>query len=182
MSGTSRDAGKYPHVVIGEVTNVADPWQAGAVKVQWRVGSAVQDELSDEERPWTRCLYPSTNPSLKQVGGPHTGLKVGSKVYGMPVDGSGQDFLIIGSIVPGSNGQPDQTNDPDSEVPTVVKQQEMDGLQQPKYGDHNNVSMDHGELVRQSIVDYARDKGGPKKQAAKYADPTDTVGDLDAIV
>lgn len=180
MSG-SREAGKYPHLVVGEVSNVADPWQAGNVKVKWRVGSAMQDQLEDADLPWTRVMHPPTNPSLGQVGGPHTGLKVGSKVYGVPVDGSGQDFIIMGTIVAGSNGQPDQTNDPNSDIPTAAKQQSMDSLQQPKYGDHNNVAKNDNELVTQSIVDYARDKGGPKKQPAKYADPQDSVGDMDPI-
>lgn len=164
--------------------DVGDPWQAGHVKVQWEVGSAAQDQLGVGDLPWTRVMFPSTNPSLKKTGGPHTGLRVGSKVYGWPVDGAGQDFVIVGSLLSAGTGEPDQQQTNDSEAPTGTKQQDVDGITQPHYADHNDVAKKHGgqDVVTQSIVDYARDEGGPDKRPCKYADPSDTVGDDQAIV
>lgn len=183
MSG-SREGGRYSgHVVVGEVVDTADPWQSGSVRVLWHVGSAVQDQLSKEDLPWSRVMFSSTNPSLGQVGGPHTGLRVGSKVYGMPVDGAGQDFLVLGSVVSSGTGEPDQQQTPDSDIPTGAKQQTMDGLSQPRFSDKNNVALrPDGSVVRESIVQYARDEGGPQRRPCKYPDQSDSIGDMSAIV
>lgn len=182
MSG-SRDGGRFSgHLVIGTVVDNNDPWQAGNYKVRWQVGSAVQDQLSDGDLPWSRTLFPPTNPSLKKVGGPHTGLLPGTRVYGFPVDGAGQDFVIIGSVVSAGQGQPDQQQTPDSEIPTGAKVHQVDGIDQPHFGDKNDVARKpDGGVVTDSIVQYARDEGGPHRRPVKFGDFEDSVGDLDAI-
>lgn len=172
------DAGRFAgHVVIGEVVDANSPYQDGAVRVKWRVGSAVQDELATGDLPWTRVMFPSTNPSVSRMGGPHTGLRVGSKVYGFPADGAGQDFVIMGTMVSSGNGAPDDAQTPDSDIPTGAKVQQTDDVRQPHYGDKNDVATDaSGGVIKRSIVDFARDEGGPDKKPAKYPDPTDSVG------
>ena len=48
---------------VGRVVNVEDdPTQSGQVKVMWFEGSASQDRMSEEDLPWTRVLFPATNP------------------------------------------------------------------------------------------------------------------------
>jgi hypothetical protein len=179
----SRDGGRFSgHVVVGTVVSIDDPWQSGSVKVRFQVGSAVQDQLSDDDLPWSRVMFSSVNSSLKQVGGPHTGLQVGSRVYAVPVDGAGLDYLVIGSVVTSGTGEPDATQTPDSDVPTGTKMQALDSISQPRYGDINNVALDSsGGVIKTSIVDYARDRGGPEKRPAKFDDLPDTVGSVSAI-
>jgi len=124
-------------------------------------------------------MFPPTNPSLGGVGGPHTGLKVGSKVYGSPTDGSGQDFLIVGTLVAGGKGDPDQEQKSDSDVPAEAKEQTKDGLNQPRYGDRR-YDADAKKLDIKSIIQWAADEGADKKPA-KYTDPT-SIGNMPPIV
>ena len=170
-------------IAVGEVMDVNDPWQHGAVKVQWKIGSAAQNELGLDDLPWTKAMFPSTNPSLGQVGGPHTGLRKGSTVIGIPMGGDGQDFLIIGSLVSTGNGQPDQTQTPDSDIARAAKQSKNDDVSQPRYGDVNDVALkwDTQDVVRTSIIAFARDEAGPDHKPADYPDLTDSIGVLPKI-
>lgn len=147
-----------------------DPSQSGMVKVRWMTGAAVQDQLSDDDLPWTRTLFPSTDPALSQTGGPHTGLRKGSTVVGIPLDGQGQDYLVIGSTVKsgsGSEGGGQVTYD--SDIPRAAKSASIGGQAQPRYGDVNGI------VTETSIVAYAG-------QSAQFASLDDSVGVLDSAL
>lgn len=167
------------YIAIGEVVDVEnDPWQAGNAKVRWKIGAASQSDISDNDLPWTRSMFPSSNPSLGQVGGPHTGLRKGSIVVGVPLAGDGQDFLIIGTIVKGGSGRPDRRQTPDSDVPRAAKENENNGLRQPRYGDVNDVAkkLENDTIVTTSICQYAQDEAGPDRRACDYATYADGLG------
>lgn len=164
----------------GEVKDRMDPTQSGLLRVNWNIGGANQDTLGKEELPWSKVLYNSSDPALKQTGGPHVGLREGSKVFGFSLDG--QDWVILGSIVQGGKGEPDSNPTYDSDIPRPAKSQQVDGPSygvdpQPRYGDVNDI------VTQDSIVKYAQDQGGPDKNAAKFADLKDPIGTLaNAIV
>lgn len=169
---SSKDLGRASgFITIGTVVNVEDdPSQSGQVRVRWQTGAAEQHEIADDDLPWTRPLFPSTNPSVNQVGGPHHGLLKGSLVVGMPIDGSGQDFMIMGSMVKGGEGGHDQPAQFDSQIPQPAKQASNGGESQPRYGDVNGV------VTQESIVQYAEAEGGGT--SAKYATINDPIGTL----
>lgn len=173
MSGSVKDLGRNSgFITIGEVVNHEDdPAQAGQVRVRWQTGAAQQHDVGDEDLPWTQPMYPSTNPSLDQTGGPHTGLRKGSRVVGIPLDGQGQDFLILGTILRGGDATVDQPATFDSHIPQPAKTQQNGGETQPRYGDVNGVA------TKESIVSYAESQGGGR--SAKYAQVNDPIGTLD---
>jgi hypothetical protein len=163
-------------LTIGEVVNVKDdPTQTGKAKVKWLVGAASQGDISEEDLPWTASMSPSTNPNINGIGTPVTGLMVGSKVYGVPLSGDGQEFMIIGSVPKSGNGEVDSDAQYNSDIPAVAKQQENGGEQQEKFGDKNNV------VTEKSIITFAEEEGGDSKQAAKYPKLKDSIGHVDAI-
>lgn len=164
-------------LTVGEVVNVEDdPTQSGAVRVKWQSGSAVQTEVADEDLPWTKVVNPATNPSLDQTGGPHTGLRVGSRVLGIPLDGSGQEFLVLGSLVASGSGEIDEEGTVDSQIPQSAKVAQNGGETQPRYGDVNHVVCDH------SICKYAEDQGGAEKKPAKYPSLDDSIGTFGEVI
>jgi hypothetical protein len=161
---------------VGEVVDRFDPTQSGLLKVNWNMGGANQNEIGKTDLPWSKALYPSSNPSLKQTGGPHTGLREGSRVFGFSMDG--QDYVILGSIVQGGKGEPDGKPEYDSEIPRPAKSEKVEGDgqgqvdPQPRYGDKNDI------VTQKSIWKYAEEEGGQDKKAAKYPS-YETVGMLD---
>jgi hypothetical protein len=164
-------------ITFGEVVNVADdPTQSGLVRVKWQLGAATQTEVPDTDLPWTKSVLPSTNPSLKQTGGPHTGLQKGSRVVGVPIDGSGQEFLIIGSIVSSGTGKPDEKATLDSDIPRAAKVEENGGEKQPRHGDVNDV------VTQKSITKYAEEEGGSEKKAARFPQFDDAIGTYDRAI
>lgn len=178
MSGGEKNLGRYSgFITVGEVVNVEDdPTQSGQARVKWLSGAAVADKVSDEDRPWHPSLFPTSNPSLGQTGGPHTGLRKGSRVIGIPLDGAGQDFLILGTIVKGGEGGSDGGAKIDSDIPQPAKIQQNGGEDQPRWGDRNSVVTDD------SIVKYAENEGGREKKAARFATLTDPIGTLDNAI
>lgn len=158
-------------IAIGTVANVAgDPTQSGQARVKWQIGAAAQDQMQEGDLPWSKVLFHPANPSLNQTGGPHTGLQVGSQVVGVPIDGHGQDYLILGSIAKMGNGAPDGTATYDSDVPQSAKVQTNGGQQQPRYGDVNYVV-----TKSESIVAYGQNQGGTNS-AAQFATLPDSIG------
>lgn len=173
------------YIAVGTVMDVDDPHQNGAVRVQWHIGAAAQDKLEKTDLPWTKSMQPASDPSLGQVGGPHTGLRVGSRVIGFPYGGDGQDYMIMGTVVAGSNSSStnlDEQPKADSDIPRSAKEAKKDDVDQPRYGDVNDVAKDDaGSVVTTSIVKYAQDRGGPDKRAADYADLDDSIGPMGKI-
>lgn len=169
-SNLGRTAG---FVAVGTVVNRKDdPSQTGKCKVRWNIGGVNQDQLQEHELPWSDKLHGSSNPSLGNKGGIHTGLLEGSTVIGISPAGDGQDIVIIGSLVKSGNGNPDSTPTWDSDLPIAAKDQNngQGGGSQPKYDDINGV------VTQQSLVDnYGPDQGGPDQRAAKYPKPM-TIG------
>ena len=162
-------------IAIGTVVNHEDdPSQSGKVRVRWQSGAAEQHEIADGDLPWTGVLHSPHNPSLDQVGGPHTGLLKGSVVMGIPVDGAGQDFIIIGSMVKGGKAGLDEPAQWDSQIPQAAKESSKGGESQPRYGDVNGV------VTQESIVKYAEAEGGGS--SAKYATIDDPIGTLDRAI
>jgi hypothetical protein len=158
------------YMAVGRVVNVKDdPTQTGQVRVKWLEGAASQDTIGDEDLPWTRCLFPVSNPSLGQTGGPHTGLQVGSMVYGTTVDGAGQEYMIMGSAPKSGSGEHDQDPTFDSDIPQSAKQEKTSETQ-PRYGDVNAI------VTKKSIVPYGEQEGGGFKTAALYPGLTDSIG------
>lgn len=174
MSGGVRDLGRHSgFIAVGEVVNRDDdPSQSGKVRVRWKTGSATQEAVADDDLPWTGSVFPSTNPSLGQTGGPHTGLQKGSTVIGIPLDGQGQDFLILGSVVSGGQSSPDEPAKFDSDIPQAGKSDSNGGESQPRYGDVNGV------VCEESIVDFAVSRGGPDDAPARFSDLQDPIGTL----
>lgn len=165
-------------ITRGKVTNRKDdPTQTGMVRVQWLTGGASQDQLDDESRPWTKVMQSTTSASLGSRGGPHTGLLEGTEVFGVPIDGSGQDFLVIGTATP-SGKDNDQTPKYDSEIPRAAKNENNGGGDnQPKWDDIN-------DIVTQDkwIGDFGEQEGGPTKTASLYPKLNDSFGEeTDAI-
>jgi hypothetical protein len=166
---------------VGVVVNVEDdPTQSGQVKVKWYEGSASQDRLQEHDLPWTRVMFPPTNPSLGQAGGPHTGLRVGSIVYGQTVDGAGQEYIVVGSSPKIGQGEFDQEAKFDSDIPQSAKVQ-SNGKQggsetQPRWGDVNAI------VTQKSIVKFGESEGGKFRQAAKFADIDDSIGLIDNAI
>ena len=164
-------------MTIGEVMDVkTDPSQTGRVKVQWHVGAASQGDMSTDDLPYTSVLFPPTNPSQGGMGGPHTGLQVGTKVYGVPIDGSGQEFMIIGSVPRHGNGAVDTNPTYDSDLPHTAKVQENNGEQQPRHGDINYVV-----TKDKSIWQYGQQVGGQDQVATKYDTHLGSIGYVGSI-
>lgn len=168
-----RDFGKSGgFLTVGEVINRKDdPTQSGLVRVRWLTGGAVQHEIGDEDLPWTASVHSGSNPSKGQTGGPHTGYQEGTRVVGIPIDGQGQDFLILGSLVAAGKGNLDEPGQIDSDIPQAAKSQENGGEKQPRWGDVNGV------VTKKSIVEYAQSEAGGR--SAKYATMDDPIGTLD---
>lgn len=122
-------------VSIGEVIDRMDPTQSGQHKVKWKIGGANQDQFGGKgDHPWSKSLYPSSNPSLNQTGGPHTGLRPGTKVMGISLDG--QDFFIIGSMPSSGKGEADGNPTYDSDIPQPAKDENSGEVgAQPRHGD-----------------------------------------------
>lgn len=164
-------------IAIGEVVDVeGDPSQSGRARVRWRTGSATQSVIADGDLPWTKPMFSTSDPALSQTGGPHTGLRKGSMVVGVPVDGQGQDFLIIGSILPGGDGGVDQPAVFDSHMPQSAKVEENGGQRQRRYGDVNGV------VTQDSIVKYAEETPGQTGTGARFASLDDSIGTLGRIL
>lgn len=158
-------------IAVGEVVDhLNDPSQSGMVRVRWKTGSAVQDQIADGDLPWTRTMFPSTDPALSQTGGPHTGLRRGSLVVGIPLDGQGQDYLVVGTIVrSGTSSEGGGQSQYDSDLPRPSKSDSIGGQAQPRYGDVNGI------VTQTSIVTYAGD-------GSRYASLDDSVGVLDQAI
>lgn len=175
---STRNLGAYSgYVAIGEVVDVEnDPSQSGRARVRWRTGSATQSQVQDSDLPWTMTMFSSSDPATKQTGGPHTGLRKGSFVVGIPLDGQGQDFMIIGSILAGGEGGVDQPAQFDSDMPQAAKTQQNGGESQRRYGDVNGV------VTQESIVKYAEESAGQESRGARFASLDDSIGTLTRII
>ncbi len=145
----------------------------GAELVSWsavltlrEAGCATVAMVSDHRRAEAYSAFRTLGRVL--MNGP---VLTGSRVVGIPLDGQGQDFLIIGSILKGGEGDIDQPAQFDSDIPQPAKSQQVGGETQPRYGDVNGV------VTRESIVSYAESQGGGR--SAKYAQVDDPIGTLD---
>ena len=125
------------YVSMGEIIDRMDPTQSGKHKVKWKSGGANQDQMGgNDDHPWSHMLHPSHNPSLNQTGGPHVGLRPGSKVMGISMDG--QDFFILGSMPSTGKGEADGKPTYDSDIAQHSKDDSSggDGVGgQPRNGD-----------------------------------------------
>ena len=166
------------YITRGKVVNRKDdPTQTGQVRVQWMTGAASQDSVDSADLPWSKVAQSSSSGSLGSRGGPHTGLLENSEVIGIPIDGSGQDFIVIGTLTP-SGKDNDQTPKYDSEIPRGAKNENNGGGDnQPKWDDIN-------DIVTQDkwIGDFGEQEGGPTKTASLYPKLSDSLGEAtDAI-
>lgn len=157
---------------FGEVLNRDDdPTQTGKCKVKWNIGGINQSQLGEDDLPWSSILSPSSNPNLKNIGTPQTGLMKGSKVVGFSPSGDGQDVIILGSMPSAGKGGTDGTKDFKSDIPIPAQSQENGGQSQGSYGDKNGV------VTENSIVQYGQDEGGNgAAQFAKINEPIGTLG------
>lgn len=175
MSGYRSLGQSSGFIAVGEVVNVDDdPSQSGRARVRWLTGSATQDQVGDDDLPWTMPMFPTADPAMGQTGGPHTGLRKGSRVVGIPLDGQGQDFLIIGSLVRGGDGGVDQPAKFDSSLPQAAKVESNGGERQARYGDVNGV------VSQESIVKHAEETAGVGN--ARFAGVDDSIGTLGRII
>ena len=165
--------------VMGEVVNRKDdPTQTGRCRVRWNIGALSQDQLGDDDLPWSRSLYGGgQNPSVRNTGGPHTGYQEGSKVYGFSPSGDGQDVIIMGSMPSGGKSSPDGSgaNEYDSDIPHAAKSEQNGqsggGSQsQPSFGDRNGV------VTQSSIWKFGEQEGGPTKSPSKFPQLDDPIG------
>lgn len=166
------------YLTRGKVVNRKDdPTQTGQVRVQWMTGGASQDAVNPDDLPWTKVLQSTFSGSIGSKGGPHTGLLEGTECYGMPIDGAGQDFVVIGTATP-SGQDNDGTPKYDSEIPRPAKNENNgEGENQPKWDDIN-------DIVTQDkwIGDFGEEVGGPTKTASLYPKLPDSIGEeTDAI-
>ena len=150
-------------ITVGKVLNRKDdPTQSGMVKVQWQSGGAGQDQMSEDDLPWTKTMNPVSNQGLDQKGGSHSCLMENSTVIGMPIDAAGQEFVIIGSMTKAGNGDIDQSANYDSHIPQAAKN-EGGAESQPRYGDVHDP-----EVGQDSVIEFGNKEGGPDKKEAKY--------------
>ena len=157
--------------VFGEVVNRKDdPTQTGKAKVRWNIGGINQSQMSESDLPWSGALFPVSNPSLSGTGGPHTGLREGSKVVGISPSGDGQDVIMLGTVVSAGKGGTDGSKTFDSDIPIPAKDQSTGGQTQPKSGDQNGV------VTNDSIVKYGQDQGGGAPAASAGLD--DSIGSV----
>ena len=155
-------------VTVGEVIDRMDPTQSGKHKVKWKSGGANQDQLGGgDDHPWSGTIHHAANPSLNQTGGPHTGLRPGTKVFGMSIDG--QDFMIMGTMPSTGSGSPDGSPTYDSDIPQSAKDGNGGGEvgAQPRNGDvrlqlqedETGAAMAGGSSDSRSITKYAEEDG-----------------------
>lgn len=168
---TERNIGRTAgFVVFGEIMDRdSDPTQTGKCKVKWNIGGVNQSQMGTEDLPYSSVMYPSSNPSLNNVGQAHTGLMKGSKVIGIPISGDGQEIVIIGSMLSAGQGGTDGTQNYKSDLPIPGQSQENGGVSQGSYGDRNGI------VTQDSIVKYGQDEGGDNG-AAKYHDIDEPIG------
>jgi hypothetical protein len=124
------------YVSMGEVIDRMDPTQSGQHKVKWKIGGANQDQFGgNDDHPWSKSVYPSHNPSLNQTGGPHTGMRPGTKVVGISLDG--QDYFILGTMPSSGSGSTDGNATFNSDIPQPAKDTQSSGgvAAQPNNGD-----------------------------------------------
>ncbi len=88
-------AGRY---VLCKVVNREDPEQAGRCQV--RVIGYQDDKamIPDQQLPWARSMFPTTNPMNGGVGGPVTGLMKDSVCFAMFTDADQQNIMMTGTI------------------------------------------------------------------------------------
>lgn len=181
-----KDFGRSSGIIsVGTVVNRKDdPSQSGRLKVRWETGGLSQADMQESDLRWSPTLFHSANPSASSntqgaagtgpIGGPHTGLLEGSKVYGIPVSADGQTMLIIGAAPAAGNAQPDGSPTFDSNIPAEAKSQSNGGENQPRYGDTFQ------PIATQSAPNYAEQNGGGTQAlSAKLNDP---IGGLAAIL
>lgn len=179
MAEKSTGAASRVGLVIGEVVSRKDPTQSGQVKVRWNMGQITQSDLKEEDLPWSKTMQSTYSASIRGIGGPHVGYqasnegKEGSKVYGISLSGDGQDLIVIGSVVSAGTGDIDGQPNFDSDIPQPAKEQTKDDISQPRYGDKNGVAQDYKD---ESVIQYAKEKGGPEQSPAKYPDLDDSAG------
>lgn len=154
----------------------SDPSQTGRVKVRWHVGAGSQGDMSVDDLPYTAVMFPPTNASYNQVGTQHTGLMVGSTVYGCPLDGSGQNYMVLGSVPKHGNGAVDTDPTYDSHLPQPAKVQNNNGEQQPKYGDVNPIVAQDKSIWR-----YGQQQGGQDQTSTRYDKILGSIGFVGSI-
>jgi hypothetical protein len=163
-------------VSMGEIIDRMDPTQSGQHKVKWKTGGANQDQMGgNDDHPWSKTLSPSHNPSLNQTGGPHTGMRPGTKVMGISMDG--QDFFILGTMPSSGKGSADGSPTYDSDIPQHAKDSSSggDGVgAQPRNGD---VRLQLKEDDSGAPMD--SDGGGDSKSITKWAEEESTNGKAD---
>lgn len=173
-------------IVVGTVKNRKDdPTQSGKVQVQW---DNEQSQLGEGDLPWTSSVFPSTNPSMGKVGGPHTGHMEGSRVIAIRVGKDGQDKLILGSLLSAGNSSPDSYPPKfESDAPAHAKSQQNGGESQSgQVGDYNEIATTpQGGKVNQSIVTYAQEKAADQSdfpKAMKYPQLKDSIGTYQQVL
>lgn len=172
-------------ISLCQVVDVNDPTQSGMCRLKELVGSGQTSQLASDvsNLPWHPMLYPSTNPNLKNIGGPHTGIKVGSNVLVLNFGKDKQDRCVLGTMCAAGNATPDGQPQFDSNVPPHAKIQQVADVTQPNYGDKAFSGMKATDTPNQPqnsqqsqqqipIWYYAQTQGGIGQQgkSALYAD------------
>lgn len=83
---------------IGEVRNNKDDWESGRVQVRIYGKHDDEQNIKDEDLPWSMVLLPITSASTNRIGTSPTGLLKGSRVMGYFLDSAEQYPVIIGSF------------------------------------------------------------------------------------
>lgn len=110
-------AGKNHFVYfIGVVEDISDPMTLGRAKVRaFSFHPESREEVPTKDLPWATVLQPATSGSIAGIGWSPNGLKMGSWVFGLFLDGDTAQYpLVLGSLptihLPGAPGTQSQTN------------------------------------------------------------------------
>jgi hypothetical protein len=117
---TERSFGSTRNDWVGIVTNVNDPHQSGRVQV--RVFGQHDDRVNipDSALPWAQVLQPVTSAALGRAGTAPVGMMVGTRVFGIWLEGDRQYPLIQGTLGRAGAPIPGQTQGGAPAVNTAV--------------------------------------------------------------
>ena len=119
------------HIFEGIVEDIADPLEAGRVRVRcFGIHTRDKSKIPTEHLPWAFVVSPTTSASITGIGSTPHGLVNGSQVIGFFRDGqNAQHPVVLGSIpgIPQQVATPDAGfNDPDGVYPLSDRISEVD--------------------------------------------------------
>lgn len=141
---------------MAEVRNIKDPLKSG--RVQIRIYGHHEDEqnIKDEHLPWAMTLQPITSAATSKVGIIPTGMMVGSRVFGVFIDGARQQPVILGTFP-----RAFQLNDPNNNAGGLEdKKPNSEGIDIPARGHPEDGDPNAGKTPNNKVL------GGT------YPDPT----------